>query len=490
MSPLAIHLGRTIHPIQFFSSPSNFKPEQQVVIQGLSTDTRTLQKGDWFIAIKGQKFNGVCFLKDALMKGISGAIVNDEDVKRIPISYKNITIPIITVSDSIKAYGALANAYLSQLTAGGGKKIAITGSAGKTTCKDFLSHLLSSEFKIFTSQYNFNNHIGIPKNIFQIEEPLMGEKYFDFYIFELAMNHSGEIDYLSSLIKPDYTVITNILPAHIGFFESLKEIALAKSEIFNHQNPLGVVYIPEEEPFFSLLKKRAKENNLKNIQAVNTHFLSIKSHFTKKGKFFHYLKTNFEGLNDISIKCMGKHQEKNLALTVKIGLDLGLSISSLKKAIPSLKPTDSRFEIAHHCPLVIDDTYNANPTSMIEAVEWCLQLGLENTYIVLGDVLELGEKEKFYHQQIGEKIANLTENNNKVQFIFIGKAMQNTAKNLNRTLKSLASEKIVNFHHFENKEKAIPYLKKTMDKDNFYFFKGSNGMKLQHLIKEFLCFTT
>lgn len=480
MKPFFVDLSKTIRPVQFFSFPAYFKPDQ-AVMEGISTDSRTLKKKDWFIAIKGQTFNGAHFLSDALSKGISGAIVNEESLEVIPVSYKNSAIPIIVVTDTIKAYGALAKAYFNNLTASTeGKRIAITGSAGKTTCKDFLSHLLSTEFKVFFSKNNLNNHIGVPQNIFQIEE------LFDFYIFEIGMNHNGEIDYLSSLIEPDHTIITNILPAHIGFFDSLEKIALAKAEIYNHQSPLGTAYIPKEESFFPLLKKQATEKKIKKIQAVDTHSLSIKSHFNKAGELFHNIKTNLADLDGLPIQCAGKHYEKNLALAVEIALRLGLSTDSLKKAIPLLKPTTSRFEIICQSPLIIDDAYNANPISMIEAIKWCLNLGVKNVYIVLGDIFELGEKEKFYHQQIGEKIADLAENNNKAKFVFIGKAMKETVK----TLKSLPKGKNMGLSYFENQEKAIGYLKETLQTNNLYFFKASNGMRFQYLIQEFLCFTT
>lgn len=211
MKPFTVDLHRLFYSLNLSDSSL---PSSEIFIKGVTTDTRTLQAGDWFVAINGERVNGINFLEEAVFNGANGAIVCEADFKRIA-DKKNYPIPIIKVPKVIEAYGALSKAYLNHITQGHAHhRIAITGSAGKTSCKDFLSHLLSFQFKVFTSQKNFNNALGVPQNIFTIDEP------FDFYIFELGMNHSGEIDYLSSLIEPHVSVITNVLPSHIGFFDS------------------------------------------------------------------------------------------------------------------------------------------------------------------------------------------------------------------------------------------------------------------------------
>lgn len=458
---------------------------KRVLIKGVSTDTRTLKAEDWFIAIKGKNFNGVDFLDKAITKGAAGVIVNDDDFKKIETK-KTYPIPIVKVPEEVAAYGLLAKAYLDYITSGHAhRRIAITGSAGKTSCKDFLSTMLSSEFKVFTSRKNFNNHLGVPSNVFAIDG------LYDFYIFELAMNHAGEIDYLSSLIKPHITMITNILPAHIGFFDCLEQIALAKAEIFNHQLSEGKVYLPQTEPFFSLLKEKAEDKKL-HIKAIDVNLFSIKSELRLEEGIHHYLKTKslpLKALNGTPIECAGGHHASNLSLCGQVALDLKLTLPSLKKAISSLKTTESRFEIVCESPLIIDDSYNANPASMIEAIRCCVELRGENAFsklfVVLGDIFELGEKREFYHQEIGEKIAILTENSSKVSFIFIGQAMQVAYK----TLKDSKVDGVETMH-FQDKQAALNYLQKKVDINGFYFFKASNGMQFKQLINDFKCSIT
>lgn len=500
MKPFIVDLNKfkSFFSIENKESHPIFIPgSKKIYIEGISTDTRSLKKRDWFIAIKGDHFNGIDFVDDAIRMGAKGIIVDEGDFNKLKNKKSTLsemlstpTIPIIKVPNVIEIYGLLAKFYLNHITQGKNHhRIAITGSAGKTSCKDFLSAMLSEQFEVFTSYQNFNNALGIPHNIFKIE------KTYDFYIFELGMNHKGEIDYLTSLIEPHLTVITNILPAHIGFFNSLEKIALAKAEILNHQVDGGLVYMPQNEFFLPLFRKKAKGKSLQ-LKSVNVDVFSIQSQLepnsNKCSNIEHRLKTksnNLKYLNESPVRFSGIHHAINLSLTVQIALDLGLSSENLKKAIALLKTTESRFQIIHNSPLVIDDAYNANPTSMIDAVKWCVELKSEQAFIVLGDVFELGEKEAFYHREIGRKIAVLAENNNKVSFIFLGQAMR-VAYEAFLSRESVKNTQVIQVKHFLEKRDALAHLKKTLNLSGLYFFKASNGMRFKELINEFKCFIT
>ena len=180
-------------------------------IEAVSTDTRTIRKNQLFISLTGPNYQGVLFCLEAYKKGCRLFIVAKKEYSKISKQLLTKNIVIILVKDSLEAYQSLARFYLQSF---GGTKIALTGSAGKTITKQLLGHFLNTKYKVFVSKKNENNQIGVPKNIFLIKKP------YDVFIFEFGMNQAGEIKRLSWIVKPDMTLITNILPAHLKFLKT------------------------------------------------------------------------------------------------------------------------------------------------------------------------------------------------------------------------------------------------------------------------------
>ena len=209
---------------------------ENITVGNISTDTRTLKKGDLFFAIKGKEHDGHDFSQIAEKKGAC-AIVCSEEIKT--------SLPILKVSDTLLALQNLASYYRGKI---GAKVIAVTGSTGKTTTKSMIANILSRKFKVFAANRNFNNEIGLPKSILELDDS------YDFAVLEMGMNHLGEIENLSKIAKPDIAIITNIGKAHIGNLGSIENVLRAKLEILKHLKPGGTVVLNSDDELLKNFK--------------------------------------------------------------------------------------------------------------------------------------------------------------------------------------------------------------------------------------------
>ena len=373
---------------------------------------------------------------------------------------------------------------------------------GKTSLKELLGKLLSLKYKTFVSEKNTNNLIGVPQNIFNIADS------YDYYVFELGMNHSGEIKQLCNIVQPHLTVITNVLPAHIGNFKTIKDIARAKAEIFLHMTyvndnknllfnhspnyPNGyskITFLNADNKYFSFLKRQAQRNKLQVIP--------FKPSQLKKET---WIDANFKLITEL---CWDKERYlytgrdsfilEHLSCLLAFQSFLHISPVIFKTFLNQLSTARTlRSEEKNHNPKIIDDAYNANPISMINAVKSWLEI-IATTYyktsqqirimFVLGDILELGEKSKKYHRLIEKNLSKalrkmpliIQEN---VDLVFLGKEMLLVHQNI----------KTKNKKYFMKREELLFYLKKTLTYPlkKVYFFKASNGVKLQLVINEFV----
>ncbi|HMB00768.1 MAG TPA: UDP-N-acetylmuramoyl-tripeptide--D-alanyl-D-alanine ligase [Spirochaetota bacterium] len=431
-----------------------------IIINGISTDSRTCKKGDLFIAVKGEKFNGYNFCTKALRQKAAALVVNKYDYQHKPLTPDPDT-PVFTVDDTVKAYGSLAAFYLQHFS---GVKIAVTGSSGKTTTREMLKTMLSLQYSVFANARNYNNHIGIPKSIFTIE------KNYDYYIFELGMNHKNEIDFLSRIIKPDISVITNISAAHIKYFKNTAAIADAKSEIFNGQPAESCAYLNAGDKYLSRLEQRAQSKLLK-IKKFNLTGLK----YTADRNYVLYNNRRY------TVNFSGGFNLLNTECALSIAADQGISRHAALQSLSAFRGIKSRFQVYHGKPMLIDDAYNANPDSMIRAVKAAVKLADGKPLVlVLGDMLELGTKSPALHRQLGDELEKLTAALvQPAEIIFTGDAMAAALKRI----KTVPSKKIT------NNVKIRDYILKNLNHDAVYFFKASNRMRLFDLVKELLCYT-
>ncbi len=427
---------------------------------GLSTDTRSIKKGNLFLALKGKKNNGNKFVKDALNKGAS-CIVSD--------SAKKIGKNIIKVKNAISFLNYFAKLKREKSSA---NIIAITGSAGKTSLKNLLGQLLKKFGETYFSPKSFNNHLGVPISLSNLSS-------FDKYgVFEVGMSKAGEIKNLSKLIRPHIGIITNIGEAHLENFKNLKGIAKAKSEIIESIEKGGKIILNRDDKFFNLLYQKAKSLNLEII-TFGKHRESnilLKKINENNGNSKIFVNIDNQRLiydfRDINIY--------NILAGLAVMHALKIDIKKIKSLIKNLQPTVGRgkkYNILRYKKKFkfIDESYNANPLSVKNAILRFNSFKKEKfkKYLVLGDMLELGQKSRKYHEEISKVI-----NNSDIDKVFVkGKQTIFTFKNLNKNKRG---------NILQNIQDIDLNLRSIISNNDYLMIKGSNATGLNNFSKNII----
>ncbi len=364
-----------------------------IPFRGVSTDTRIIKPGYLFWALKGKNFDGHDFWQTAIKKGAKGLVISYFPqgfvLEKLPR-----TISVILVRDTLKALGDLAHWWRKKLNF---HAVAITGSCGKTTTKEFVYAILSKYFKTSKNIANYNNLIGVPLSILSFKEGI------EIGILELATNTPGEIETLAKIVNPQTSVITSIYPAHLEGLKSIEGVLKEKIELFKNTDPNGtLIYNFDNE----ILREKVKEFSQKKISFgmdnnADISFQDIKIQGEK-------LKVNIrckENFYPLEIQNIGTHNLYNLcgalAIAYNFGLDLKDVLEKIKDEIPNL--VRMKF-ISKKNYLIIDDTYNANPGSMKAVLKFLADISknYEKILVILGDMKELGEESEKFHKEIGE----------------------------------------------------------------------------------------
>ena len=437
-----------------FSIPTAviYYPDKFKAVTSVSIDTRTLRKNSIYVAIKGKQFDGHNFVHDAITKGAKAIIVSNRKLNQ----FENVTVPIISVKNTINAYASLARIWRNKLNA---KVISITGSNGKTTTKEILAHLLEAKYKVHKTAANNNNQIGVPLTI--LSAPLDTE----ILVLEHGTNHFREIEFTARVAEPDFALITNIGNSHIQYLESKEKILLEKSQLFQNIKTDGIVFINSGDPLLKSIRKNYK----------NKIVYGSKGKLDIKGK----KKT---GSNKIEINGLGKSFSVNLPLlgdsnlsnylsAVTIALQIGVSTKDIVRKTKTLKSVKGRLvEMKFKNFSIIDDTYNSNPESVKSALKVLKEYKQQsNKILVMGDMLELGNDSEELHKSLAKDIDS--SNINEVYTI---------GKQTRKLLNEISKPKIKK--HFLNRISLIKYLKGLEITDSVILFKGSRGMKMEEFL--------
>ena len=373
---------------------------------------------------------------------------------------------ILFVDNSEQALQQMARKYREELQA---KIIGVTGSNGKTSTKDILASLLTPYYKVQKTIGNFNNELGLPLTILSLDEDT------EIAVLEMGMSGFGEIEFLSTLAKPHYAIITNIGEAHMQDLGSREGIARAKFEIIRGLDENGVLFYDGDEPLLvSLVQKEANLqsksfgfSSTNQLTAVNIATTEEGSHFTVKGEL----------QGEFFIPILGKHQVKNTLSAMLVAKALGLSDEDIRKALKQVSLTDMRMQLISLGDLLfINDAYNAAPTSMKAAIDFMKSTTLkEDKWLVLGDMLELGENEKEFHEQLAESI----DEKEISRVCLFGPRM----KSLYVKLVPIFNERLV--YSEDNYEVIIETIQKYASNHSLILLKGSRGMKLETILNAF-----
>lgn len=418
--------------------------DENLEIESYSKDTRTIKKNDCYIGIKGETFDGNLFWEDAKEKGACACLLDSFEGK---IEEKD-PFTIILVSDTIAAIQALAHYVRIESHA---KVVAITGSAGKTSTKDMIASVLEEKYKILKTPGNLNGQIGLPLNILAYkDEPV--------WVLEMGMNDFGQLKELSSIASPDVAVITNIGTAHIGILGSRENILKAKLEILEGMNDKGVLVLNGDNDLLKTVKTNLKQVTF-GLESGND---IVATDITMDGE-----KTicKIEN-NEIEIPVMGEVFVYNALAAYAVGKLFSLTPEEIKNGIASFQMSNNRMNTIKTAKFtIINDTYNANPDSVKSAIK-TLGTFKNRKVAILGDMLELGENEIKYHQEIGEFC------NEKIDvLITIGVLSKNM-------FDKFTKEK----YYFKTNEEAETKLKDILKQDDVILVKASHSMKLDTIV--------
>ncbi len=432
-----------------------------------SKDTREIKKGDVYIGIKGENFNGNALYEKALENGAKVCILENIEIpEQIKEIYKDRTI--IKVENTIKALQEIAK-YKRELY--NIPVIAVTGSVGKTSTKDILASVISKEYKVLKTQGNLNNHIGLPLTILKLKEHTA-------MVVEMGMSSLGEISILSKIAKPNISVITNVGTAHIGKLGSRENILKAKLEILDGMDKNGTLVINNDN---DMLNNWNKNNN---EYKVVTYGIKNDSDIIAKDIKLEELYSQFtaiienEKLN-VKVPVGGEHFVYNALCAIAVGKLLNIKSDNILKGIERFELTKNRMEIKKNKNnvTIINDCYNANYDSMKASLEYLSKSNLKRKIAVLGDMLELGNYSKQLHEKVGEEIVK-----NKIDILItVGKE----AKSILNKATSLGLKK-ENAYNFETNEQAINLLNKILKPEDIVLVKASNGMNFNKIIEKII----
>ncbi|WP_133408119.1 UDP-N-acetylmuramoyl-tripeptide--D-alanyl-D-alanine ligase [Parashewanella tropica] len=362
---------------------------EDLKISSVSTDTRKIEQDCLFIALKGERFDAHDFLESAVTNGAKAVLVSQ---------VLDIPVPQLVVKDTRSALGQLGAYVRSKLNI---KAVAITGSNGKTSVKEMLATILKQSHKVLYTAGNFNNDIGAPLTLLRLEED------DEFGVFELGANHRGEIDYTSALVKPQVAVVNNVGQAHIEGFGSIEDVAMAKSEIYNHLSSDGVAVINADDAFAEQFKAASKHHkqlcfgidNKADVMGINLHPNALGQ--------YQFTLCYQEQKEVVQLPLNGKHHVNNALAAASMALALDIPLKEVVSGLQQAQAVSGRMQSTQieHLHL-IDDSYNANPSSVRAAIDWLAQ---QSNYriLVLGDFSELGADTDRLHREIGEYAKSL-----------------------------------------------------------------------------------
>ncbi|MEH7384885.1 UDP-N-acetylmuramoyl-tripeptide--D-alanyl-D-alanine ligase [Bacillus sp. JJ1521] len=433
---------------------------KNVVIEGVSIDTRTISPGNLYIPIIGDTFNGHQFVDAAIENG-AAAVLWGSDQPNPPQQ-----IPVIYVKDTLEALQTLAKNYRNELPI---KVVGITGSNGKTTTKDMVTAVLSTSLRVQKTEGNFNNHIGLPLTILRLKEDT------EVAVLEMGMSAFGEIEFLTRLGRPDVAVITNIGESHMMDLGSRAGIAKAKFEIVEGLSKEGLLIYHGDEP---LLRDKVKSMDIQTTtfgesEQNDLYPLTIKQE--NEGTYFSINELEKKGFY---VPVLGKHNVNNAMAAMAVARYFGLSWDKIEIGLKQIKITNMRLELieGREGTKLINDAYNASPLSMKAAISLVHDLQASGKKIVLlGDMLELGDKENEYHEEVGRFIQP-----DKVDYVF-------TYGTLGEHIASGAKEQFPpdRVFAYQDKEQLIEALRSLLSEGDILLVKGSRGMKLEEVVFAF-----
>ena len=366
--------------------------DPNAVATAYSIDSRTVEQGDLFFAIRGERLDGHDYVEAALNAGAVAAVVANDAATRFPVKTR-----LIAVEDTTRA---LQNLGAGVRRIWGKRLIGVTGSAGKTTTKECIAHVLAAQFRVHKSVGNLNNHWGMPLQLLKLEPE------HDLAVIEMGMNHAGEITALAEIARPDIGVVTNVGPVHLEFFDSIAGIARAKYELIASLPAGGLAVLNADDEYVSQFGRdfhgKVVTFGIERPSDVRAENISARG---EGGSEFDVVGQGFRERAQLPL--LGRHNVLNACAAVAIGVELGIRPSKAVESLASLAPSDKRGEVLHlGGATLINDCYNSNPKALKSMVDALASMEATRRIVVAGEMLELGPEAAQLHSECGSFIAS------------------------------------------------------------------------------------
>lgn len=427
------------------------------ILTGLSTDTRKIKKGELFLAIKGEKFDGHSFILDAVSKGAGGVLVQDGGITNA--NFKLPDVSFISVNDSVKALGDIGNFHRSRFTV---PVIGITGSNGKTTTKEMTSAILGKKLSVLKNFGTENNNIGVPLTLIRLNSG------HNAAVLEMGTNHLGEIRRLAEIARPTTAIITNIGPSHLEYLEDMDTVLKAKTEMLEYMNQDAKLILNADDEY---------------LRKIKTNLKTVWFGFDKEADFYaDKISLEPDGISfrlnkkwDISLGVLGRHNVYNALSAIACAWDFGVSIEEIRDALKEFKVPNMRMEVKKFGDIkIINDTYNANPQSMKQAIEALRDMTTEGRKILIaGDMLELGTFSGRFHHLVGKQAAESGID----LIVAVGKLAEYVSKGAQEA--GMSERKIKLCALTKDARKKVAELIK---KGDTILVKGSRAMRMEEIV--------
>ena len=374
---------------EFISATGEY-PREDVAL-GYSIDSRTVRKGDLFFAVKGERLDGHDFVTDALEKGAVAAVVRKDELQR-----NKRKSNLLAVDDTLTALQTLARAVRKLW---GRPVIGVTGSAGKTTTKEAIAHVLGTKFRVLKSEGNFNNHFGLPLMLLKLEQK------HDLAVIEVGMSHAGEIRALAKIAQPEIGVVTNVAPVHLEFFDSLAGVARAKYELIESLPADGTAVLNADDEYVSQFGRDFK-GKVKTYGIAASADVRAENIQTKGPEGSEFDVVIGSAREHAHLPLIGTHNVLNALAAVAVGVERGLKHAEAVAALATLAAADKRGQVLQVGNItVINDCYNSNPKALEAMVDALATMAAKRRIVVAGEMLELGPEGEEMHRRAGEHMA-------------------------------------------------------------------------------------
>jgi UDP-N-acetylmuramoyl-tripeptide--D-alanyl-D-alanine ligase len=440
---------------QFICAEGEFVPDE--VAQGYSIDSRTVGPQQLFFAVKGERLDGHDFAEQALEKGALAAVVRRDQLARFRKKAR-----LLAVEDTLVGLQTLATAVRKLW---GKPLIAVTGSAGKTTTKEAIGHVLSARFRVLKSEGNFNNHFGLPLMLLKLEPE------YDVAAIEMGMSHAGEIRTLAKIAQPEIGVVTNVAPVHLEFFDSLAGIARAKYELIESLPVNGTAILNADDDYVSQFGRGFKGKvvmyGTRGMADVRADGIQSKG---REGVEFDVVIGSVR--EHAILPLVGEHNVLNALAAVAVAAERGLQPSEAVAALATLVPADKRGQVLQLGNItVINDCYNSNPKALEAMVDALAAMAAKRRIVVAGEMLELGPAGEEMHRRAGQQIAE------KKMDVLLG------VRGLAETMVGAAKAAGIRAEFLAGPEEAGEWLARETRNGDAILLKASRGVKLEKAIE-------